>query len=155
MGTSLEEVNAYCLFLGELRCYDGYASCPLMVSMNRVILAEFNYDGPIETFPINQAKPTRLGFWCKRYILPFLYWDFLLKGRWHGPATIRKIVHLGFSKAMKNIILYFKSTLMSCHQSFPKHFMAKFILYIPILAPRSFHVNSHINGRERAIKNIA
>ncbi|KHN88206.1 Sulfide:quinone oxidoreductase, mitochondrial [Toxocara canis] len=78
--------------------YDGYASCPLMVTMNKVVLAEFNSDGPLETLPLSGAKPRYIGYLLKRYFLPFLYWNFLLKGTWLGPKTIRKILHLGFSK---------------------------------------------------------
>ncbi|VDM49520.1 unnamed protein product [Toxocara canis] len=74
--------------------YDGYASCPLMVSLNRVVLAEFNADGPLETLPINGAKPRYSSYLIKRYFLPFLYWNFLIKGTWLGPATFRKIFHL-------------------------------------------------------------
>ena len=39
--------------------YDGYASCPLVVDSKHVILAEFNPQGPLETFPYDQSKPTR------------------------------------------------------------------------------------------------
>jgi hypothetical protein len=39
--------------------YDGYASCPLVVDRRHTILAEFNPQGPLETFPFDQAKPTR------------------------------------------------------------------------------------------------
>lgn len=37
--------------------YDGYTSCPLTVGNDKLVLAEFGYDGAIlETFPFNQAK---------------------------------------------------------------------------------------------------
>ncbi|VDN19192.1 unnamed protein product [Gongylonema pulchrum] len=73
--------------------YDGYASCPLLVSMNRVILAEFNSAGPLETLPIDQGKPLYVGYLVKRYLLPWLYWGFLVKGWWLGPARIRQFFH--------------------------------------------------------------
>lgn len=62
--------------------YDGYTSCPLVVGHDRVVLAEFGYDGEVmETFPFNQAKP-RYSMWLlKRYVLPPLYWNGMLKGR--------------------------------------------------------------------------
>ena len=62
--------------------YDGYTSCPLVVGHNRVVLAEFGYDGAIlESFPIDQSKP-RWSMWLlKRYLLPQLYWHGMLKGR--------------------------------------------------------------------------
>lgn len=62
--------------------YDGYASCPLVVDRSHVILAEFGYDGKIlETFPFNQAKPSKLMWILKRYLLPIMYWKFMLKGK--------------------------------------------------------------------------
>ncbi|ETN85083.1 hypothetical protein NECAME_19587, partial [Necator americanus] len=76
--------------------YDGYASCPLIVGRRLGILAEFNSKGRMETLPINQSIPRYYAFLMKRYLMPFLYWNFLVKGRWNGPATIRKILHLGF-----------------------------------------------------------
>ncbi|VDK51738.1 unnamed protein product [Anisakis simplex] len=78
--------------------YDGYASCPLLVSKRAVVLAEFNPDGPLETIPFCGARPTYVGYLLKRYFLPFLYWRFLVKGYWLGPKTIRKILHLGLAK---------------------------------------------------------
>lgn len=36
--------------------YNGYASCPLVTSYNKCILAEFDYNlNPMETFPFNQV----------------------------------------------------------------------------------------------------
>uniref|UniRef100_A0A0N5BXJ2 Sulfide:quinone oxidoreductase, mitochondrial n=1 Tax=Strongyloides papillosus TaxID=174720 RepID=A0A0N5BXJ2_STREA len=78
--------------------YDGYTSCPLVLSRNKCMLAEFNYDGPIETTPFDQSKPSYVAFLGKAYGFPKLYWDYLLKGYWGGPSTIRKILHLGMSK---------------------------------------------------------
>jgi sulfide:quinone oxidoreductase len=62
--------------------YDGYTSCPLVVGHNRVVLAEFGYDGEVmETFPFDQSKP-RYSMWLlKRHLLPPLYWHGMLKGR--------------------------------------------------------------------------
>lgn len=75
--------------------YDGYASCPLVISKNRAILAEFNSLGRMETTPLDQSKPRYFPWLMKRYLMPFLYWRFLVKGHWNGPATVRKILHLG------------------------------------------------------------
>lgn len=62
--------------------YDGYTSCPLVVSHNQVILAEFGYDGAIlETFPFNQAKPRRSMYFLKRTMLPKIYFSGMLKGK--------------------------------------------------------------------------
>uniref|UniRef100_A0A1I7XZP7 Sulfide:quinone oxidoreductase, mitochondrial n=1 Tax=Steinernema glaseri TaxID=37863 RepID=A0A1I7XZP7_9BILA len=83
---------------GVVAQYDGYASCPLVVDSRHAILAEFNSAGPLETLPVDQAKPMVISYFMKRYLMPFLYWNFLVKGLWNGPATIRKILHLGMSK---------------------------------------------------------
>ncbi len=62
--------------------YDGYTSCPLVMSYGTLILAEFDYDGnPAETFPFDQAKPRWSMYLLKKYILPVLYWFGMLKGR--------------------------------------------------------------------------
>ena len=77
--------------------YNGYGSCPLIVGKNRVILAEFGYDGKIlETFNpetgkfplflLGQSGPLqqRLFAWMVKYFFPFVYWNFFLKGYWYG-----------------------------------------------------------------------
>lgn len=62
--------------------YDGYTSCPVVTGYGRVVLAEFDYDQqPAETFPFDQAKE-RWSMWLlKKYLLPVLYWQGMLKGR--------------------------------------------------------------------------
>lgn len=61
--------------------YKGYASCPLVISRSSCILAEFDYDGqPDETFFFNQAKPRLSMFLLKKYIIPFMYWNAMMKG---------------------------------------------------------------------------
>ena len=61
--------------------YSGYGSCPLVVGYGKLILAEFGYDNKVmETFPFDQAKP-RWSMWVlKKYILPWMYWNKILKG---------------------------------------------------------------------------
>ncbi len=61
--------------------YDGYGSCPIVVGYGKLILAEFDYNNkPTETFPFNQSKP-RWSMWLlKKYVLPWLYWNKILKG---------------------------------------------------------------------------
>lgn len=63
--------------------YGGYASCPLVTSRNRVMLAEFNYDGEhVPSIPLINMARERYDMWLlKRYGLPWLYWNFILKGR--------------------------------------------------------------------------
>src|SRR5690606_33232699 len=62
--------------------YNGYTSCPLITGYGSLILAEFDYDKlPNETFPFDQSKE-RWSMWLlKRFLLPFLYWQGMLKGR--------------------------------------------------------------------------
>ncbi|KAM6119532.1 sulfide:quinone oxidoreductase, mitochondrial isoform 2-T2 [Pterocles gutturalis] len=76
--------------------YDGYTSCPLVTGYNKVILAEFDYNAqPLETFPIDQSKERATMYHMKADMMPFLYWNALLKGYWGGPAPVRKLMHLG------------------------------------------------------------
>ena len=62
--------------------YDGYASCPLVTAHNRMLLAEFDYDmKPAPSIPfLNLQKERYDMFLLKRYGLPFMYWNLMLKG---------------------------------------------------------------------------
>lgn len=62
--------------------YNGYGACPLTVEKGKVVLAEFGYGGKLlPSLPIDCTKPSRFGWVFKRYMLPGIYWDFMLKGR--------------------------------------------------------------------------
>ncbi|GAB0117083.1 bifunctional protein tyrosine phosphatase family protein/NAD(P)/FAD-dependent oxidoreductase [Acidisoma sp. 7E03] len=65
--------------------YDGYGSCPLTVERGRIVLAEFGYGGKVQpTFPkfiLDGTKPSRLAWFLKDRILPWVYWQGMLKGR--------------------------------------------------------------------------
>ncbi|GAC1530332.1 MAG: FAD/NAD(P)-binding oxidoreductase [Acidimicrobiales bacterium] len=63
--------------------YDGYASCPLTTARNKMLLAEFDYTmKPHPTIPLINLQKERYDMWLlKRYGLPFLYWNLMLKGR--------------------------------------------------------------------------
>ena len=62
--------------------YQGYTSCPLVTGYNSMVLAEFDYDKvPQETFPIDQSKERFSMLLLKKYGLPFLYWNGMLRGR--------------------------------------------------------------------------
>ncbi|WP_322779562.1 FAD/NAD(P)-binding oxidoreductase [Frankia sp. Cas4] len=67
------------------RQYDGYASCPLTTARNKMLLAEFDYTmRPHPTFPpwlVNAQRERRDMWYLKRYGLPLMYWNLLLKGR--------------------------------------------------------------------------
>jgi sulfide:quinone oxidoreductase len=62
--------------------YDGYASCPLTTARNRMLLAEFDYTmRPRPTFPVINTIRERYDMWLlKRYGLPYMYWNLMLKG---------------------------------------------------------------------------
>ncbi len=68
--------------------YDGYGSCPLVTGYGRTILAEFIYGGEVrETFPFDQDKERLSMYLLKRYVLPLVYWQGLVKGRqWPRPV---------------------------------------------------------------------
>ncbi len=61
--------------------YDGYASCPLTTGYGRVLMAEFIYGGkPTPTLPLDPRKERLVNWTIKKYGLPALYWDYMLKG---------------------------------------------------------------------------
>jgi sulfide:quinone oxidoreductase len=61
--------------------YEGYSACPIPTQYGKLMLAEFDYSNkPKMTFPFDQAKP-RWSMWIlKTKILPWLYWNKILKG---------------------------------------------------------------------------
>ncbi|WP_213939118.1 FAD/NAD(P)-binding oxidoreductase [Pseudomonas sp. dw_612] len=62
--------------------YDGYGSCPLTVEKGKVILAEFGYAGKLlPTFALDPTVPRRSAWWLKATLLPWFYWNGMLKGR--------------------------------------------------------------------------
>ena len=71
--------------LHDAFAYDGYGSCPLTVERGKIVLAEFIYGGKLlPTFPrwlIDGTKPSRLSWLLKEKILPWIYWNGMLKGR--------------------------------------------------------------------------
>lgn len=62
--------------------YDGYAACPITTSRNRMLLAEFDYTcRPRPTIPLIDTQKERYDMWLlKRYGLPALYWNLMLRG---------------------------------------------------------------------------
>lgn len=77
----------------EQAVYDGYSSCPLIVGRDELILAEFSgYTGqPLETFPIDQRKISKVAQYLNKEVIPAVYWNGLLKGTWTGPSPVRSI----------------------------------------------------------------
>lgn len=65
---------------GKSKSYDGYAACPLTTSRDRVMLAEFAYNGAVTpSFPVDPRVPRRSYLWLKRSFMPWLHWNILLK----------------------------------------------------------------------------
>lgn len=61
--------------------YDGYGSCPLTVSLDKIVLAEFTYGGKVTpSFPLDPRVPRRSMWHLKTKFLPWLYWSHMLKG---------------------------------------------------------------------------
>lgn len=65
--------------------YEGYGSCPLTVEHGKIVLAEFSYGGKVTpTFPSwinNGLRPTRLAWFLKESLLPYVYFNVMLKGK--------------------------------------------------------------------------
>lgn len=73
--------------LGD-KTYNGYSSCPLVTGYGKMVLAEFDYDGNFTPDPklkqmliFDSSKEHLRLWWLKKYILPKLYWDKMLKGK--------------------------------------------------------------------------
>lgn len=61
--------------------YTGYSACPIPTEYGKLMLAEFDYSNtPKMTFPVDQAKPRWTMWILKTKILPWLYWNKILKG---------------------------------------------------------------------------
>jgi sulfide:quinone oxidoreductase len=66
--------------------YDGYSSCPIVTGYGKMLLAEFKYenirasDPMISTF-VDTSKEQYSMWLLKKYGLPFMYWNLMLKGR--------------------------------------------------------------------------
>jgi len=61
--------------------YDGYSSCPITTARGKLLLAEFDYNAePAPSIPLNTAKERTDMWYLKRYGLPALYWNLMLKG---------------------------------------------------------------------------
>lgn len=62
--------------------YNGYGSCPIVTSSHDMLLAEFDYDLKLTpSLPmLDPVKPHRAYWYLKKYGLPFMYWNLMLKG---------------------------------------------------------------------------
>jgi len=73
--------------------YDGYTSCPLLTGYGELMLAEYKYGlEPKESFAsfFNQASSHRFFYHLQKDVFPIVYWNFMARGRWFGPAGLRR-----------------------------------------------------------------
>lgn len=70
------------------KSYNGYSSCPLVTAYGKMVLAEFDYDNNFTPDPklkqmlvFNSAKEHWRLWLLKKYGLPYLYWNKMMKGR--------------------------------------------------------------------------
>jgi len=66
--------------------YDGYSSCPIVTGYGKMLLCEFKYDNvrvsdPFLTKFIDTTKEKWSMWLLKKYGLPWLYWNMMMKGR--------------------------------------------------------------------------
>jgi sulfide:quinone oxidoreductase len=65
--------------------YSGYSSCPLVTGYGKMLLAEFKYDNVRDSDPLlsrmfDTSKPLWSMWILKKYMLPWLYWNKMMKG---------------------------------------------------------------------------
>ena len=66
--------------------YNGYSSCPIVTGYGKMLLCEFDYKNNRESDPIlSKFLDTTKDSWpmwiLKKYGLPYLYWNHMLKGK--------------------------------------------------------------------------
>ena len=66
--------------------YNGYSSCPIVTGYGKMLLCEFDYDNNRDSDPLlsklfDTTKDSRSMWILKKYGLPFLYWNQMLKGK--------------------------------------------------------------------------
>ncbi|MGA0232495.1 MAG: NAD(P)/FAD-dependent oxidoreductase, partial [Saprospiraceae bacterium] len=68
--------------------YTGYSSCPLVTGYGKMTLAEFDYDNNFTPDPklkqmlvFDSSKESWRLWILKKYILPYLYWNKMMKGQ--------------------------------------------------------------------------
>ena len=75
--------------------YDGYTVCPLITGYNNVVMAEFDYSQkPISSFLVDPTKE-RWSMWLmKTKMLPWLYWNHMIKGLPHESRYLKSFAPL-------------------------------------------------------------
>jgi len=70
------------------KSYNGYSSCPLVTGYGKMVLAEFDYDNNFTPDPklkqmlVFDSSKEHWRLWMlKKYMLPYMYWNQMLKGK--------------------------------------------------------------------------
>jgi len=70
------------------KTYNGYSSCPIVTDYGKMVLAEFDYDNNFTPDPklkmmlIGDSSKEHWRLWMlKKYGLPYLYWNKMMKGQ--------------------------------------------------------------------------
>lgn len=70
------------------KSYKGYSSCPLITGYGKMVLAEFNYkneftpDPMLKLMLIFKSYKEHWRLWLlKKYMLPYIYWNKMMKGK--------------------------------------------------------------------------
>lgn len=66
--------------------YEGYSSCPLVTGYGKMVLAEFKYNNVRDSDPLISkfvdTTKEQFSMWLlKKYGLPFMYWNLMLRGK--------------------------------------------------------------------------
>jgi sulfide:quinone oxidoreductase len=82
----VEQIRAAEAQTASSATYEGYSSCPLVTGYGKMVLAEFRYDNVRDSDPLLSAlvdttKESRLMWILKKYGLPYLYWNQMLRGK--------------------------------------------------------------------------
>lgn len=74
--------------IADNHSYNGYSSCPLITAYGKMVLAEFDYDNNFTPDPklkqmlIFDSSKEHWRLWMlKKYGLPYLYWNKMMKGK--------------------------------------------------------------------------
>ena len=70
------------------KSYNGYSSCPLVTGYGKMVLGEFDYqnnftpDPKLKQMLVFDSSKEHWRLWIlKKYILPYLYWNKMMKGQ--------------------------------------------------------------------------
>lgn len=61
--------------------FDGYTVCPIKTQYGKIMMAEFNYEGPSTTLPLNFEEPRWMWWAFDLYMLKPMYQYLMLTGR--------------------------------------------------------------------------